>query len=204
MATAVIEKPMTVIATLASEKLRSPNRLSGTSGSRLLRDCQSTNRPNTITPAAIIDQTTPSQSSCSPSWMPNTSRNMPAPLRATPSQSKRWVLVSSRGTSRHARAKPMRPTGTLMKKIHSQPAASTSTPPTIGPTNVATPAVAPHRAIALPRRCAGKIRVMIAIVCGVIIEAPRPCTTRAMMSPSIVVVRPHARLARVKTVSPIR
>ena len=57
-----------------------------------------------------------------------------------------------------------------MKKIHSQPSASTSTPPRIGPTSVATPAVAPHSAIASPRRSAGKIRVMTAIVCGVIID----------------------------------
>ena len=78
-----------------------------------------------------------------------------------------------------------------MKKIHSQPSASTRTPPRIGPTRVATPAVAPHSAIAWPRRSAGKIRVMIAIVCGVIIAAPRPWTTRATISPSIEPVRPH-------------
>ncbi len=99
---------------------------------------------------------------------------MPTPLRATPSQSKRCWLVGSVGTSRQARAKPMIPTGMLMKKIHSQPRPSTSTPPRIGPTRVATPAVAPHNDIALPRRCAGKMRVMMAIVCGVIIAAPRP------------------------------
>ena len=95
------------------------------------------------------------------------------------------------------------PTGTLMKKIHSQPSASTSTPPRIGPTSVATPAVAPHSAIALPRRAAGKMRVMIAIVCGVIIEAPRPWTTRATISSSTVLVSPHHSDASVKTVSPL-
>ena len=47
---------------------------------------------------------------------------------------------------------------------------------------MATPAVAPQTAIAWPRLCAGKMRVMIAIVCGVIMEAPRPWTTRARMS----------------------
>ncbi len=96
------------------------------------------------------------------------------------------------------------PTGMLMKKIHSQPSASTRTPPRIGPTSVATPAVAPHSAIARPRRSAGKIRVMIAIVCGVIIAAPRPWKTRATISISIVPVRPHHSEASVKTVSPIR
>ena len=96
------------------------------------------------------------------------------------------------------------PTGMLMKKIHSQPSPSTSTPPRIGPTRVATPAVAPHSDIAAPRRSAGKIRVMIAIVCGVIIEAPRPCTTRAAISISMLPVRPHHSDASVKTVRPTR
>ena len=92
----------------------------------------------------------------------------------------------------------------LMKKIHSQPRESTRTPPRIGPTSMATPAVAPHSAIARPRRSAGKIRVMIAIVCGVIIAAPRPWTTRAMISLSIVAVSPHHSDASVKTVRPAR
>ena len=91
-----------------------------------------------------------------------------------------------------------------MKKIHSQPSASTRTPPRIGPTSVATPAVAPHSAIAWPRRSAGKIRVMIAIVCGVIIAAPRPWTTRATISISMVPVSPHHSDASVKTVRPMQ
>ena len=68
----------------------------------------------------------------------------------------------------------MIPTGTLMKKIHSQPKASTKTPPAMGPTRVATPAVAPHSPMAAPRWVAGNVRVMTAIVWGVIIAAPRP------------------------------
>ena len=139
-----------------------------------------------------------------PSWIPNTSRNMAAPDSATPSQSNRWLLVGSVGTSRQASTKPTMPTGMLMKKIHSQPRASTSTPPRIGPTSVATPAVAPHSAIAWPRRSAGKIRVMIAIVCGVIIAAPRPWKTRATIRPSTVPVSPHHSEDSVNTVRPSR
>ena len=45
---------------------------------------------------------------------------------------------------------------------------------------------------------------MIAIVCGVIIAAPTPWNTRAMISPSIVPVTPHHSEDRVKTVSPSR
>ncbi len=200
----VIEKPITEIATFASEKLRSRKRLSGTSGSWVLRACHHTNTASTTRPAAIIAQIAVLQLYWWPSWMPKTSRNIPRPLSATPSQSKLCVWVGRVGTSRQARANPIRPTGTLMKKIHSQPSASTSTPPRIGPTRVATPAVAPHSAIAAPRRAAGKIRVMIAIVCGVIIEAPRPCTTRAMISAEMVLVKPHHSDASVKTVSPMR
>ncbi len=91
-----------------------------------------------------------------------------------------------------------------MKKIHSQPRVSTSTPPRIGPISVATPAVAPHSAIAWPRRSAGKIRVMTAIVCGVISAAPRPWTTRATISISTEVVRPHHSEASVNTTRPMR
>ena len=91
-----------------------------------------------------------------------------------------------------------------MKKIHSQPRVSTSTPPRIGPTSVATPAVAPHRAIACPRRSAGKIRVITAIVCGVISAAPRPWTTRATISISTELVRPHHSDASVNTTRPMR
>ncbi len=47
------------------------------------------------------------------------------------------------------------------------------------------------------------MRVMIAIVCGVIIEAPSPWTTRATISISTELVSPHHSDARVKTVSPV-
>ena len=98
----------------------------------------------------------------------------------------------------------MMPTGMLMKKIHSHPKPSTSRPPASGPTSVATPAVAPHRPIAAPRWFGGKVRVMTAIVCGVISAAPRPWTARATISSSSVPDRPHPSEARVKTASPIR
>ncbi len=69
---------------------------------------------------------------------------------------------------------------------------------------MATPAVAPHSAIARPRRSDGKMRVMIAIVCGVIIAAPRPWKTRATISASMLPVRPHHSEDSVNTVSPSR
>ena len=69
---------------------------------------------------------------------------------------------------------------------------------------MATPAVAPHRAIAWPRLADGKMRVMIAIVCGVIIEAPSPWKTRATISISMLPVSPHHSEDSVKTVRPSR
>ena len=117
--------------------------------------------------------------------------------------SKRWAWVGRFGTKTHAMTNAMMPTGTLMKKIHSQPNPSTSRPPASGPTSVATPAVAPHRPIAAPRRSGGNVRVMTAIVCGVMSAAPSPCTARAMMSISSVPEKPHHSDASVKTTSPI-
>ena len=95
---------------------------------------------------------------------------MPAPLSATPSQSKRWLCVSQRRhqpPGEHEGDQPDRDVDEedpLPAQRVDQDAAED------GPTRVATPAVAPHSAIAWPRRSAGKIRVMIAIVCGVIID----------------------------------
>ncbi len=96
------------------------------------------------------------------------------------------------------------PTGTLTKKIHSQPRLSTSTPPRIGPTSVAMPATAPQSPMAAPRWFGGKMRVMTAIVCGVISAAPSPCTARAAMSIEMSPANPHQSEARVKITRPIR
>ncbi len=129
---------------------------------------------------------------------------MPIEDSATPIRSNEWLCVSSRGTSRQASTRPTRPIGTLMKKIHCQPGPSTSRPPTSGPTRVATPAVAPQNDMAWPRCPAGKVRVMTAIVCGVISDAPRPWTTRATTSSVIEPVSPHHREAAVNRASPTR
>ena len=159
---------------------------SGTSASLVVRDSHQTKIAKARRPPTIKAQISASQPRCSPSWSPKTSANIATPLSTTPIQSKVCSWVASTGTSRQLRTNATMPTGTLMRKIHSQPPTSTSTPPRIGPTRVATPAVAPHSAIAWPRRSAGKIRVMTAIVCGVIIAAPTPWTTRAAISISIV------------------
>ncbi len=138
---------------LAREKLRSRNSSSGTSGSRFTRDCHHTNAPNRIAPTMSNSGTEIGPAICpqlyvSPSWMANTPQSRPVADSPTPTQSNAWECVRSDGTSRHASTKPTTPTGMLMKKIHSHPKASIRTPPRIGPTSVAIPAVAPHSAIA--------------------------------------------------------
>lgn len=205
----VTAKETIEIPALASEKFRSRNSRNGTSGSLRMRLCHQQNSVIMTTPAAIRagTETMPTigpQSYACPSWSPKTIRNIATALSATPTTSKLWECVGSRGTSRQARTNAITPTGTLTRKIDSHPARSTRTPPRIGPTSVASPATAPHNAIALPRRTAGNVRVITAMVCGVIIEAPSPWTTRAQISPSTVSVSPHHSDARVKTVRPTR
>ena len=58
--------------------------------------------------------------------------------------------------------------------------------------------------IAAPRRSGGKIRVITAIVCGVMNEAPRPCTTRAAISSPMLGGQAAHSEASVKTTSPLR
>lgn len=131
-------------------------------------------------------------------------RNMPITLSATPSQSKRWGCFSRLGTLRTTARNATTPTGRLMKKIHSHPSVSIRMPPRTGPTSDAMPATAPQMPIAVPRRSGGKMRVMTAIVWGVIIDAPSPCTARATMSISIEEDSPQASDESVNTVRPTR
>ena len=92
----------------------------------------------------------------------------------------------------------------MTKKIQAQPIASTSTPPASGPTSVATPAVAPHTLIATPRRSDGKMRVISDSVCGLIIAAPMPWATRAVINMAMVPDSPHHSEAAVKMARPTR
>ena len=136
--------------------------------------------------------------------MPKTMQNRPTALSATPSRSNECVCSSSRGTLTATSTMPAIPTGTLTKKIHSQPAASMRKPPSNGPTSIATPATPPHRPIAEPRRFGGKVRMMTAIVCGAISAAPSPWTTRATISMVMLPASPHHSDEAVNTVSPSR
>jgi hypothetical protein len=206
--TADMANPIEATPIELSVKLRSLNRPSGMSGSLGPKASQAANRASSTTPApssrGIVthSQIWP-QPKRSPSWMPKTTANVPAAESATPSQSSRLDWGLRLGTRRHARTRATTPTGTLMRKIHSQPSVSRRTPPRIGPTSIATPAVAPHSDIATPRTSGANVRVTTVIVCGVIIEAPRPWTTRAAMSMPIVPDSAHHSDAPVNRASPI-
>ncbi len=78
----------------------------------------------------------------------------------------------------------------------------TSSPPSVGPAIVATPATAPQTPNATPRRSAGKVLVMIVSVCGMSMAAPRPCTARNPISQPGLGAAPQAAEARVKTATP--
>lgn len=58
--------------------------------------------------------------------------------------------------------------------------------------------------MAAPRLSGAKVRVMIAIVCGVISAAPSPWTARAAMSISMVPEVAHHSDAAVNTTRPAR
>src|ERR1700753_3737929 len=143
------------------------------------------------TPATNTAQIHGAQPPDCPSCRAKTIRNIAGPDNRTPMRSTRCLCVGNTGISQNASARPMMPIGTLTKKIHAQPSASTSTPPANGPTSVATPAVAPHTLIAIPRRSGGKMRVITDSVCGVSTPAPIPWTTLAAISMPMVPDRPH-------------
>ena len=83
-------------------------------------------------------------------------------------------------TSRGASRKAITPTGTLTKKIHSQPRYFVRRPPASTPTAAPEPPIAPQMPSALLRSGpSSKVVMMIESAAGEMIAAPRPCTARA-------------------------
>src|SRR3954471_15044400 len=84
---------------------------------------------------------------------------------------------------RGARKAAARPMGTLMKRIHCQPATSVSTPPSSTPAAPPAPPIAPHAPSALLRsEPSVKVVVMIARLAGEMIAPPSPWVARAAIS----------------------
>ena len=95
------------------------------------------------------------------------------------------------------------PTGTLTKKIHSQPRYLVRMPPNKTPAAAPLPPIAPQMPSALFRsEPSSNVVVMIASVAGEMIAAPRPCSARAPISTPSDQARPHRNDANVKTVTP--
>ncbi len=81
--------------------------------------------------------------------------------------------------------------------------ASSSQPPTIGPSAIAAPVIAPHRPIARARSPRSVNTFVISdSVEGNTIAAPTPITARAAISAAGLSVSPPARLARPNTARP--
>ena len=111
----LLAKPIEEIAYVGQREVAVAEQGSGTSGSRLLRACHSTKPTNTTRPAMIRLQTLIGpvivpQSYWWPSWMPNTSRNMPRPDSATlPSRTGGCWSAASAPAGRPARRRSARP-----------------------------------------------------------------------------------------------
>ena len=108
-------------------------------------------------------------------------------------------------TKRGASTKAITPTGTLMKKIHSQPKYFVSTPPSSTPTAAPAPPSAPQIPSALFRSApSSNVVITIESAAGEMIAAPRPCTARAPISIPSDCARPQTSEAAVKTTTPTR
>ncbi len=98
---------------------------------------------------------------------------------------------------------PAAATGPMATKTLDQLKCSSSQPPTIGPSAIATPPIAPHRPIALARSARPVKTFEISdSVAGNVIAAPRPITARAMISQPGLAAKLPATLATPNTDSP--
>ncbi len=88
--------------------------------------------------------------------------------------------------------------------MYRQSNAVTSSPPSVGPAMVATPATAPQMPKAAPRLSAGNTMVSKASVWGISSAAPRPWTARKAMSQPGVGASPQAADATVKSAIPAK
>ena len=94
-------------------------------------------------------------------------------------------------------------TGVIAKKMLDHEKRSSSQPPTIGPSAIAMPAVAPQSPIARARSPRStKMFEISDSVAGKTIAAPSPITQRAAISPPELVISPPAPLARPNTARP--
>ena len=107
------------------------------------------------------------------------------------------------GTIGRVSAKTSAPTGTLTKKIHSQPRYLVRIPPSNTPTAAPDPPSAPQMPSAL-LRSAPSLNVVVTIesAAGEMIAAPIPCSARAEIRTPALDASPHSSDAIVKRTRP--
>ena len=94
-------------------------------------------------------------------------------------------------------------TGAMAMKMLVQLKCSSSQPPAMGPSAIATPALAPHKPMARARSARSvKTLEMSASVAGNVMAAPSPITDLAAMSCAGLAAKPPVRLAVPKTARP--
>ena len=109
------------------------------------------------------------------------------------------------GTERATSAAPSAATGAIAKKMLDHENSCSSHPPTIGPSAIATPAVAPHSPIARARSLRSvKMLAINDSVAGNTIAAPSPIAQRARISWPALAARPPRIALMPNTASPAR
>ncbi len=133
-----------------------------------------------------------------------TSRAMPPADSTSPGTSTGAAAGSfDVGTLAATRRAPAAATGPMATKMLPQLKCSRSQPPTIGPSAIATPALAPHKPMARARSARPVKTLEISeSVAGKVMAAPSPITARTAISCPGLVVKPPATLAVPNTASP--
>ena len=129
-----------------------------------------------------------------------------AATASTPPAQSSGPAVGDRLSGTWARASTTTTTasGRLIQNAACQPNESTRNPPTAGPSAVLI-ALAPAQVpIAAPRSSGGNAAEMMARLCGTIIAAPIPCTSRAAISASTPGASAQPSEASAKTPVPSR
>ncbi len=131
------------------------------------------------------------------------SARCPVAVIAPPASKPRRPVMRLSRTSGRVSVSTSAPTGTLTKKIHSQPAYFVRMPPISTPAAAPLPAMAPQIPSALLRSApSSNVVVMIESVAGEMIAAPMPCTARAATSTPIEPASPQASEAAENSASP--
>src|SRR5262245_40306192 len=179
---------------LAPLKERERNTPSGIIGAGVF-DSNHTNVARIARPAATPPITFASAHPISEAAVnPYTSAPSPAVAGRAPAQSTPALSLVPRlsGTRQNAMNTASSAMGTFTKKIARHENASTSQPPSTGPSAVVRADAPAQVPIARPRSFSGKVALMIARLLGTRIAPPIPCAVRATVRGKAPGANPHA------------